>query len=58
LRARGGFTVDIAWPDGRLDHARIHATRAAAHRVRYGDETIDLAIDQGDDVVVRPRADP
>jgi alpha-L-fucosidase 2 len=53
LRARGGFTVDVAWRDGRLDHARIHATRAAAHRVRYGDETIDLAFDQGSVIVVR-----
>jgi alpha-L-fucosidase 2 len=53
LRARGGFTVDIAWRAGRLDHARIRATKAAAHRVRYGDETIDLTFDQGSEIVVR-----
>ena len=53
LRARGGFTVDIAWRDGRLDHARIRAAGAATQRVRYGDETIDLAFDPGAEIVVR-----
>jgi alpha-L-fucosidase 2 len=54
LRARGGFTVDIVWRDGRLDHARIRSARTAAHRVRYGGEAIDLAFDQRNEVVVRP----
>ncbi|HEY3332830.1 MAG TPA: glycoside hydrolase family 95 protein [Capsulimonadaceae bacterium] len=25
LKARGGFTVDIAWQDGRVTHAAVHA---------------------------------
>jgi alpha-L-fucosidase 2 len=53
LRARGGFTLDIAWRSGRLDHARIRSTRKATHRVRYRDEVIDVAFDQGNDFVVR-----
>jgi alpha-L-fucosidase 2 len=53
LRARGGFTVDIAWRSGRLDHARISSTRKATHRVRYRDEVIDVAFDRGSDVMVR-----
>jgi hypothetical protein len=53
LRARGGFTVDIAWRGGRLDHARIRSERTAAHRGRYGAETIDVAFGR-DDVTVRP----
>lgn len=27
LRARGGFTVDLAWAEGRLREATLHATR-------------------------------
>jgi alpha-L-fucosidase 2 len=53
LRARGGFTVDIAWRGGRLEHARIWSARTATHRVRYLDEVIDIAFDQGNNVMVR-----
>ncbi|MEU8301278.1 glycoside hydrolase family 95 protein [Micromonospora sp. NPDC048909] len=53
LRARGGFTVDITWRDGRLHHARIRSARTAASRVRYGDETIEVAFTPGDEVAVR-----
>ena len=42
LRARGGFTVDITWKDGRLDHARIHPSRTTTHHIRYGDTTTEL----------------
>jgi len=33
LRARGGFEVDIAWADGQLQKATIHATRDSTFRV-------------------------
>lgn len=40
LRARGGFTVDLAWRQGRLDRAVIRAARSKVARVRYaGRET-------------------
>lgn len=51
LRARGGFTVDLYWQDGALDHARILPLRRGACRIyaprgltvdgenRYADET-------------------
>jgi alpha-L-fucosidase 2 len=55
LRARGGFMVDIAWRDGRLDYARIRADRAGTHRVRYRDETTEVAFGTGQDVVLRYR---
>jgi alpha-L-fucosidase 2 len=55
LRARGGFTVDIAWRDDRLDHARIRPDRAGTHRLRYGEETTEVALAAGEDVVVRYR---
>jgi alpha-L-fucosidase 2 len=56
LRARGGFTVDIAWRDGRLDHARIRAHRAGTHRVRYHDETTEVGFAAGEEVVVGYRS--
>ena len=34
LRARGGFTVDVAWKGGRLEAAEIRASRDATLRVR------------------------
>lgn len=34
LRARGGYAVDVAWADGRLTDAEIHATREGTCRVR------------------------
>jgi alpha-L-fucosidase 2 len=55
LRARGGFTVDIAWRDGRLDHARIRPDRAGIHRLRYREETAEVAFAAGEDVAVRYR---
>jgi alpha-L-fucosidase 2 len=42
LRARGGFTVELAWRDGRLERARIHSPRAARAGVRYGDTVTDV----------------
>lgn len=34
LRARGGFEVDIAWSDGRLESAAIRASRSGPCRIR------------------------
>jgi alpha-L-fucosidase 2 len=36
LRARGGFTVDIAWEDGLLQEARIVSAATAECKVRCG----------------------
>ncbi|MFD4525790.1 glycoside hydrolase N-terminal domain-containing protein [Streptomyces sp. NPDC058470] len=53
LRARGGFTVDLHWRDGRLDAARIHSSAAASTRLRYGQEILEAKLGEGDAVVVR-----
>ena len=37
LRARGGFTVDLVWREGKLIQAVIRAGRAGVCRVRIGD---------------------
>jgi hypothetical protein len=49
---RGGFTVDITWKDGRLDHARIHPSRTTTHRVRYGDTVTELTFTQQEALIV------
>jgi alpha-L-fucosidase 2 len=47
LRARGGFTVDLAWRDGRLQRARIRSDRAARVRIRYHDTVTGFAGEAG-----------
>jgi alpha-L-fucosidase 2 len=42
LLARGGFTVDIAWENGRLTAAGITGVRNGPCKVRYGDRTVQL----------------
>ena len=49
LRARGGFVVDIAWRDGRLVAATVHAIAGTGGgRVRYGDQVVDLQLKPGE----------
>jgi alpha-L-fucosidase 2 len=49
LRARGGFVVDIAWRDGRLVAATVHAIAGTGGgRVRYGDKVVDLQLKPGE----------
>ncbi|MER6272423.1 glycoside hydrolase family 95 protein [Streptomyces sp900105755] len=48
LRARGGLTVDIRWREGRLEAARIRASRAAEVRVRYGADLLGIRLAEGE----------
>jgi alpha-L-fucosidase 2 len=47
LRARGGFTVDLAWRDGKLTAATIHNVSGTTCAVRYGDKTTRLTLQPG-----------
>ena len=38
LRARGGYTVDLAWKDGKITCASITGDAASKVRVRYGNK--------------------
>jgi len=47
LRARGGFTVDMAWKGGKLAAAIVHSTGGTAGKVRYGAKVVDLQLPAG-----------
>jgi alpha-L-fucosidase 2 len=47
LRARGNFTVDIAWQDGKLVSATIHSPDKNSCTVRYNDKMVDLKTKAG-----------
>jgi alpha-L-fucosidase 2 len=44
LRARGGFTVDIAWQNGALTEAVIRSDKSSAAVLRYGNSTREVRI--------------
>ena len=48
LRARGGYTVDIAWKDGALAEAAIRADHDGTVRVRHGGTISELKIRKGE----------
>jgi alpha-L-fucosidase 2 len=48
LRARGGFTVSIAWEDGRLVSAEFRAAKGGRARLRYGRQTRELILAAGE----------
>jgi alpha-L-fucosidase 2 len=47
LRARGGFEVDLAWKDGRLQTATIRSTTGRNPAMRYGARTVSLKLEPG-----------
>jgi alpha-L-fucosidase 2 len=50
LRAPGGFTVDLAWRNGKLTSAVIHSTGGTLCQVRYGGITRSAPIASGKSV--------
>jgi len=47
LRARTGFTVDVAWSKGKLTSATIHSGRGGPCSVRYEDKVVELKLAAG-----------
>ncbi|MBV9125053.1 MAG: glycoside hydrolase family 95 protein [Planctomycetes bacterium] len=54
LRARGGFTVDMIWKDGRLVSARITSQLGQPLKLRLGNRTATLATTKGQVLRVGP----
>ncbi len=54
LRARGGFTVDQTWNDGKLTRATITSQNGGPLRVRYGDKTVEPRLKAGGTYVFSP----
>ena len=46
LRARGGFTVDIEWADGRVIHYRITAPVPSRVKVRINGESKSIEVEK------------
>jgi alpha-L-fucosidase 2 len=55
LRGRGGFEIDIAWADGALQQASVHATRAGICQVR-AQAPLDVRAAGASIAVERPEA--
>lgn len=53
LRARGGYSVDIAWKDGKITGATVTADKASKVRVRIGDKVQTLKAKAGVPVPVK-----
>ena len=47
LRARGGYTVDLRWKDGKLTAAEIHSDRDGPCKLRYRDQTMTVSTRAG-----------
>ncbi len=47
LRARGGFTVDLAWKDGRLTQSTIRSSKGEPCRVRTRGRSAEFSIPPG-----------
>ncbi|KAL0067474.1 hypothetical protein AAF712_005462 [Marasmius tenuissimus] len=49
FRARGGFTIDLAWTNGALTEAKIKSTSGTAAQVRYDGKSVGLTFSRGEE---------
>lgn len=55
LRARGGFTVDLSWQDGKLEKAVITSTKGGELRLRLGEKVKIIQTGKGEKVELSDR---
>ncbi len=53
LRARGGYSVDVFWRDGKLVNAVVRATQSGPVTVRWGEQSWNFDLKAGDEWVQR-----
>ncbi|WP_411345164.1 glycosyl hydrolase family 95 catalytic domain-containing protein [Paenibacillus sp. WLX1005] len=56
LRARGGYTVDISWSDGQLQHAQLQADHTGVCRIRSAQplHIHDIPVTSDEPIVAAP----
>ncbi len=52
LRARGGFEIDLAWKENRLEKAVIRAGADNACRIRYRNQTLNRTFKSGESLTL------
>jgi alpha-L-fucosidase 2 len=55
IRARGGFTLDLEWNNGKLTQARITSTGGTHGKLRIGDKETEFTVPVGGSIVVPTR---
>ncbi|GIG62506.1 hypothetical protein Lfu02_68780 [Longispora fulva] len=58
LGARGGFTVDLAWQNGKVTTATIRSTTGTATTVKAGTWSQQISLQPGQSVTVTPTSTP
>jgi alpha-L-fucosidase 2 len=60
LRARGDYTLDLAWADGKLKQVTIHAGKNASGKVKvkYGDLEKTLSVERGGKITLGADLNP
>ena len=53
LRARGGYTVDMEWREGRLTVAHMHADRKSIVKLKYHNTEREVSLDAGETFTLR-----
>lgn len=54
IRARGGFTVDIKWQEGKLIEAKITADKSSTCKIRYKNKIEEVFIEENKTFIFQP----